>query len=290
MNTSTMLHSLKHLYRGKVRDSYEVDDDHILMVVSDRISAFDVVFDDPIPNKGKILQALTDFWFQKIGDLLPNHLTGISPESVVRPDEIESVRDRSVVAMKLQPIPIECVVRGYLSGSGWKEYQSNGEVCNVSLPPGLKMASRLPEPIFSPAGKAQIGEHDENIDFEEVIKRVGEKVAYQIRDYSLAIYRLAAQYALSKGIIIADTKFEFGLDQNGTVRLMDEVLTPDSSRFWALEDYAEGINPPSFDKQYIRDWLETQPWDKKAPAPRLPIEIIEKTAQKYQEALSRLVK
>lgn len=284
----TSLHSLERVYRGKVRDSYLVDDDKLLIVVSDRISAFDVILDDPIPYKGQVLQALTDFWFEKFKDVVPNHLTGIAPESVVEADEIDQVKGRAVVAMKLKPIPIECVVRGYIIGGGWKDYQATGKVCGIELPTGLKQAQKLPEPIFTPAAKAEVGTHDENISFEKAVEMVGEDVATQIRDYSIKLYKLASEFALTKGIIIADTKFEFGLDENGTVRLMDEVLTPDSSRFWPADQYEEGISPPSFDKQFMRDWLETQPWNKTAPAPRAPEEILEKTSLKYREALKRI--
>ncbi len=284
----TSLHSLERVYSGKVRDSYLVDDDKLLIVVSDRISAFDVILDDPIPYKGQVLQALTDFWFEKFKDVVPNHLTGIAPESVVAADEIDQVKGRAVVAMKLKPIPIECVVRGYIIGGGWKDYQETGKVCGIELPAGLKQAQKLPEPIFTPAAKAELGTHDENISFEKAAEMVGEDVATQIRDYSIKLYKLASEFALTKGIIIADTKFEFGLDENGTVRLMDEVLTPDSSRFWPADQYQEGISPPSFDKQFMRDWLETQPWNKTAPAPRAPEEILEKTSLKYREALKRI--
>ncbi len=284
----TSLHSLERVYSGKVRDSYLVDDDKLLIVASDRISAFDVILDDPIPYKGQVLQALTDFWFEKFKDVVPNHLTGIAPESVVEADEIDQVKGRAVVAMKLKPIPIECVVRGYIIGGGWKDYQETGKVCGIELPAGLKQAQKLPEPIFTPAAKAELGTHDENISFEKAAEMVGEDVATQIRDYSIKLYKLASEFALTKGIIIADTKFEFGLDENGTVRLMDEVLTPDSSRFWPADQYQEGISPPSFDKQFMRDWLETQPWNKTAPAPRAPEEILEKTSLKYREALKRI--
>lgn len=284
----TSLHSLERVYSGKVRDSYLVNDDKLLIVVSDRISAFDVILDDPIPYKGQVLQALTDFWFEKFKDVVPNHLTGIAPESVVEADEIDQVKGRAVVAMKLKPIPIECVVRGYIIGGGWKDYQATGKVCGIELPAGLKQAQKLPEPIFTPAAKAEVGTHDENISFEKAVEMVGEDVATQIRDYSIKLYKLASEFALTKGIIIADTKFEFGLDENGTVRLMDEVLTPDSSRFWPADQYQEGISPPSFDKQFMRDWLETQPWNKTAPAPRAPEEILEKTSLKYREALKRI--
>ena len=263
----TSLHSLKRIYRGKVRDSYELDDDKLLIIATDRISAFDVILDDPIPYKGMVLQALTDFWFEKLKGIVPNHLTGIDPTTVVAEDEVDQVKGRSVVAMKLKPIPIECVVRGYIAGGGWKDYQATGKVCGVELPAGLKQAQKLPQPIFTPAAKMEVGTHDENISFEQAVQLVGEDVARQIRDYSIELYTRAAEYALTKGIIIADTKFEFGLDKDGVVRLMDEVLTPDSSRFWPADQYNEGISPPSFDKQFVRDWLETQPWNKTAPAP-----------------------
>lgn len=284
----TSLHSLKRIYRGKVRDSYELDDDKLLIIATDRISAFDVILDDPIPYKGMVLQALTDFWFEKLKGIVPNHLTGIDPTTVVAEDEVDQVKGRSVVAMKLKPIPIECVVRGYIAGGGWKDYQATGKVCGVELPAGLKQAQKLPQPIFTPAAKMEVGTHDENISFEQAVQLVGEDVARQIRDYSIELYTRAAEYALTKGIIIADTKFEFGLDKDGVVRLMDEVLTPDSSRFWPADQYNEGISPPSFDKQFVRDWLETQPWNKTAPAPRAPQEILGKTSQKYREALRRL--
>ena len=284
----TSLHSLKRIYRGKVRDSYEVGDDKLLIIATDRISAFDVILEDPIPYKGMVLQALTDFWFEKLDGIVPNHLTGIDPTTVVAADEVEQVKGRSVVAMKLKPIPIECVVRVYIIGGGWKDYQATGKVCGVQLPAGLKQAQKLPQPIFTPAAKAEVGTHDENISFEKACEMVGEDIARQIRDYSLALYQRAAEYALTKGIIIADTKFEFGQDENGTVRLMDEVLTPDSSRFWPADQYNEGMSPPSYDKQYIRDWLETQPWNKTSPSPRLPEDVIEKTSEKYREALRRL--
>lgn len=284
----TSLHSLERVYSGKVRDSYLVDDDKLLIVVSDRISAFDVILDDPIPYKGQVLQALTDFWFEKFKDVVPNHLTGIAPESVVEADEIDQVKGRAVVAMKLKPIPIECVVRGYIIGGGWKDYQETGKVCGIELPAGLKQAQKLPEPIFTPAAKAELGTHDENISFEKAAEMVGEDVATQIRDYSIKLYKLASEFALTKGIIIADTKFEFGIDADGQIRLMDEVCTPDSSRFWPADQYTVGVSPPSFDKQFIRDWLETQPWNKTPPAPKVPEDVIEKTSQKYREALRRL--
>ena len=287
LHTSTLT-SLPLLARGKVRDNYAVGEDRILMVASDRLSAFDVIMGEPIPGKGALLTQMALFWFDKLGHLCPNHLTGDAPESVVSAADLPQVRGRSMLVKRLKPIPVEAVVRGYLAGSGWKEYQESQSVCGVPLPPGLQNASKLPEPIFTPAAKAAMGEHDENISFEQVVQIVGPELAAQIRDLSIAIYRAAAQIALAKGIIIADTKFEFGLDANGTLTLMDEVLTPDSSRFWPAESYREGSNPPSFDKQFVRDWLEQQPWNKTAPAPRLPGEVVAKTAAKYQEAWTRL--
>lgn len=280
--------SLPLVYRGKVRDSYAVGDDKLLIVASDRISAFDVILGDPIPKKGKILTALTDFWFKELSDIVPNHLTGVDPESVVSADEIDQVKGRAVVAKRLKPILVECVARGYLAGSGWKEYQENGTVCGVKLPASLKQSDKLPEPIFTPAAKAEAGQHDENVTYEQVVELVGEDIAKQIRDYTIALYKKAADYAATKGIIICDTKFEFGLDENGTVVLMDEVLTPDSSRFWPADEYKPGQSEPSFDKQFIRDWLEAQPWDKKAPAPKIPADVLAKTSEKYEEALIRL--
>jgi phosphoribosylaminoimidazole-succinocarboxamide synthase len=288
--------SLPLLARGKVRDNYAVGNDRILMVASDRLSAFDVIMGQPIPGKGEILTQMALFWFARLGRLCPNHLTGEAPESVVQPDEVPQVRGRSMLVKRLQPIMVEAVVRGYLAGSGWKEYQESQSVCGVKLPPGLKNASKLPEPIFTPAAKATSG-HDENIDFERMVTITGPAVAAKIRDTSIAIYKAAADFALTKGMIIADTKFEFGLDEQGQVVLMDEVLTPDSSRYWPVEGYeaafAAGANPPSFDKQFVRDWLEAvringKPWDKTPPAPHLPQDVIEKTAAKYREALQRL--
>lgn len=284
----TSIKSLPLVYRGKVRDSYAVGDDKLLIIASDRISAFDVILGDPIPKKGKILTALTDFWFKQLDGIVPNHLAGIKPEDVVAADEVEQVKGRAVVAKRLKPILVECVARGYLSGSGWKEYQQTGSVCGVKLPAGLKQSEKLPEPIFTPAGKAEAGHHDENISYEKVVELYGEKIASQIRDYTLALYKKAADYAATKGIIIADTKFEFGLDENGNVVLMDEILTPDSSRFWPADEYKVGQSEPSFDKQFIRDWLETQPWNKKAPAPEIPADVLKKTSEKYEEALIRL--
>lgn len=267
---------------------YAVGDDKLLIVASDRISAFDVILDDPIPGKGEVLTSLTQFWLGKLGSIIANHATGIDPASVVAPDERDQVAGRAMVVKRLQPIMVEAVARGYLIGSGWKDYQACGSVCGVKLPTGLKQASQLPEPIFTPAAKAAVGEHDENVDFSYVIDAIGEPLAAQIRDTTLRLYREAADYAAKRGIIIADTKFEFGLDHQGQLHLMDEVLTPDSSRFWPQASWQEGSSPPSYDKQFVRDWLETQPWDKTPPAPKLPADIIEATAAKYREALERL--
>ncbi|MFN5445717.1 MAG: phosphoribosylaminoimidazolesuccinocarboxamide synthase [bacterium] len=281
--------SLPLLGRGKVRDNYAVGDDKILIVTTDRLSAFDVVMNEPIPTKGQVLNQMSDFWFSKLSHIVPNHLTGITPESVVAANEVDQVRGRAVVAKRLQPILVEAVVRGYLIGSGWKDYQASGAVCGIPLPTGLKMAAKLAQPIFTPAAKADLGQHDENISFDEMEKRLGSKLANQMRDISIQLYQAAADYAATRGIIIADTKFEFGLDDNGVMHLMDEVLTADSSRFWPADLYAEGSSPPSFDKQFVRDYLETlTDWDKTAPAPALPAEVIEKTGAKYREALERL--
>lgn len=284
----TSIKSLPLVYRGKVRECYAVGEDKLLMIATDRISAFDVILSVPIPKKGKVLTALTNFWFDKLAEGMPTQLTGIDPETVVAEDEREQVRGRAMVVKRLKPILIECVARGYIIGGGWKDYQATGSVCGVKLPEGLKQAQKLPEPIFTPAAKAEVGTHDENISFERVVELYGESVATQIRDLSISLYKKAAEYAATRGIIIADTKFEFGLDENGQVCLMDEVLTPDSSRFWPAESYEVGMSPPSYDKQFIRDWLETQPWDKTPPAPVPPAEIIEKTAAKYREALVKL--
>jgi phosphoribosylaminoimidazole-succinocarboxamide synthase len=281
--------SLPLLGRGKVRDNYAVGDDKILIVTTDRLSAFDVVMNEPIPTKGQVLNQMSDFWFSTLSHIVPNHLTGITPESVVAANEADQVRGRAVVAKRLQPILVEAVVRGYLIGSGWKDYQASGTVCGIPLPAGLKMAAKLSQPIFTPAAKADLGQHDENISFDEMEKRLGSKLANQMRDISLQLYQAAADYAATRGIIIADTKFEFGLDDNGVMHLMDEVLTADSSRFWPADSYSEGISPPSFDKQFVRDYLETlSDWGKTAPAPALPAEVIEKTGAKYREALERL--
>lgn len=282
------IQSLPLLARGKVRDMYAVGDDKLLIVASDRISAFDVILDDPIPGKGQVLTELTEFWLKKLAHILPNHSTGIDPVDVVAPDERDQVIGRAVVVKRLKPILVEAVARGYLIGSGWKDYQSTGAVCGITLPAGLQQASRLPEPLFTPAAKAEFGEHDENVDFDYVVAQVGQELAQEIRKTTLRLYTEAAAFAATKGIIIADTKFEFGLDDEGRLHLMDEVLTPDSSRFWPADGYAVGISPPSFDKQFVRDWLETQDWDKTPPAPRLPSDVLEKTAAKYREAATRL--
>ena len=283
------IESLPLLGRGKVRDNYAVGDDKILIVTTDRLSAFDVVMNEPIPGKGMVLNQMTDFWFDKLGDIVPNHLTGVAPESVVAADEVEQVRGRAVVAKRLEPIMVEAVVRGYLIGSGWKDYQATGSICGVNLPAGLRQADKLPEPIFTPAAKADLGEHDENISFADMERRIGTELAATIRDISIRLYQAAAEYAATRGIIIADTKFEFGLDQHGVLHLMDEVLTADSSRFWPADSYQPGSSPPSFDKQFVRDYLETvTTWNKTAPPPPLPAGVVEKTGAKYMEAIERL--
>jgi phosphoribosylaminoimidazole-succinocarboxamide synthase len=287
------LRSLPLLARGKVRDNYAVGDDRLLMVASDRLSAFDVVMGEPIPGKGELLTRMALFWFARLAHIVPNHLTGDDPESVVAADERAQVHGRSMLVRRLRPLPIEAVVRGYLAGSGWQEYRQAQAVCGVALPPGLKNASQLPEPIFTPATKAEAGAHDENIAFEQAAALIGRELAERVRAISIRLYAEAAAYALTKGIVIADTKFEFGLDRDGTLTLMDEVLTPDSSRYWPVESWREGENPPSYDKQFVRDWLEAvridgQPWNKRAPAPALPADVIERTAAKYREALTRL--
>jgi len=292
LHTSSLT-SLPLLARGKVRDNYTVGDNRILMVASDRISAFDVIMGEPIPGKGVLLTQMALFWFKKLGHICPNHLTGDAPESVVRADEVPQVTGRAMLVKRLQPIPIEAVVRGYLAGSGWQEYQASQSVCGVPLPKGLQNASRLPESIFTPAAKAAMGEHDENITFKQTVERIGAPLAEKIRTISIALYETARDVAAAKGIIIADTKFEFGLDPNGNLVLMDEVLTPDSSRYWPADSYQVGVNPPSFDKQFLRDWLETanvqgKPWSKSPPAPHLPEDVIAQTAAKYQEAWDRL--
>jgi phosphoribosylaminoimidazole-succinocarboxamide synthase len=283
------LASLPLVGRGKVRDMYEVGKDRLLIVTTDRLSAFDVVLSDPIPDKGRVLNAMSNFWFGRLAHIIPNHLNGASPESVVKGEsEAAQVRGRSVVVRKLKPLPIEAVVRGYLIGSGWKDYQATGAVCGIPLPKGLKQADKLPEVIFTPATKAEIGDHDENISFAQVEKTVGRALAQQVRDVAIRLYREAADYARERGIIIADTKFEFGTDEAGRLVLIDEALTADSSRFWPADQYRPGASPPSYDKQYVRDYLETLDWNKKPPAPRLPPEVLAKTSEKYREALYRL--
>lgn len=283
------IQSLPLLARGKVRDMYAVGDDKLLIVASDRISAFDVILDDPIPGKGAVLTRLTEFWLEKLAHVVPNHVTGIAPEDVVAPEERVQVTGRAMVVKRLKPIMVEAVARGYLIGSGWKDYQQTGSVCGIALSAGLKQAQRLPQPLFTPAAKAEMGMHDENVDFAHVVAEVGQEMAERIRDVTLALYNEAAEYAAGRGIIIADTKLEFGLSTDGTLHLMDEVLTPDSSRFWPVDGYREGISPPSFDKQFVRDWLETQDWDKTPPAPRPPLSVLQATAAKYKEAADRLV-
>ena len=294
LHTSTLT-SLPLLARGKVRDNYAVGDDRILMVASDRLSAFDVVLGQPIPGKGVLLTQMALFWFDKLGPICPNHLTGEVPESVVRADEVAQVQGRAMLVKRLKPLPVEAVVRGYLAGSGWKEYQHSQTVGGVPLPAGLQNASKLPHPIYTPAAKAAAGEHDENISFERTVEMVGADMAARMRDTAIALYKAGVEIAAKAGVIIADTKFEFGLDLAGELVLMDEVLTPDSSRFWPMESYAPGGNPPSYDKQFVRDWLEQvridgQPWNKRPPAPQVPEEVIRKTAAKYQEALERLTR
>ena len=282
------LKSLTFLHRGKVRDLYAVGTDRLLVIQTDRLSAFDVIMPDPIPEKGRVLTEMSFFWFRKLGHVIANHLTGVAPETVVAPEERSQVAGRAMVVRKLAPLKIEAVVRGYIIGSGWKDYQKTGRVCGIPLPAGLKEAQKLPEVIFTPATKAPIGQHDENISFEEAGKIVGPAMAEKVRAISIRLYSEAAEYARTRGIIIADTKFEFGTDERGNLVLIDEILTPDSSRFWPAAEYRVGMSPPSFDKQIVRDWLETQPWNKKAPAPKLPAEVLKKTSEKYQEVLRLL--
>jgi phosphoribosylaminoimidazole-succinocarboxamide synthase len=290
---ATSIQSLPLLSKGKVRDVYALGDDKLLMFTTDRLSAFDVVMGQPIPEKGVVLNQMANFWFDKLAAVVPNHLTGIDPTTVVTADEVSQVQGRAVVAKRLKPILVEAVVRGYLAGSAWKDYKETGTVCGIALPDGLENAQKLSEPIFTPAAKAEMGEHDENISFDKVIEMIGEKLANEIREVSIRLYKEASEFAATRGIIIADTKFEFGLDGTGQLVLMDEILTADSSRFWPAETYYVGANPPSYDKQFVRDWLETamvdgKLWSKTAPAPTLPVEVIEQTAQKYREALTRL--
>ncbi len=294
-NSNTSLYqskisSLSLLNRGKVRDIYDVDDDHLLIVTSDRISAFDVVLPDPIPGKGNVLTTVSNFWFARTENLVANHLTGRSLDSVgLGNDEAGQLEGRAIVVRKLKPLPVEAIVRGYIIGSGWKDYQRSGAVCGIELPTGLQQAQQLPEPIFTPSTKAEAGEHDENISFAETVELLGAELAEKVRTLSLTIYRQAAEFAAERGIIIADTKLEFGFDRNGELYLIDEVLTPDSSRFWPADSYRTGISPPSFDKQYVRDYLETLDWNKQAPGPALPEEVIRQTAAKYREAQDRLL-
>jgi len=293
MNTPILQSSIKSLpllHRGKVRDLYEVDAQHLLIVQTDRLSAFDVILPDPIPGKGEVLTRVSNFWFDKLRHVIPNHLTGIAPESVVKgEDERAQVKGRAFVTRKLKPLPIEAIVRGYLVGSGWKDYQKTGAVCGIKLPSGLREAEKLPQPLFTPSTKAAVGDHDENISFERAIELLGEARAREVRDATLALYTEAANYAAGRGIIIADTKFEFGVDEAGKLYLIDEALTPDSSRFWPADQYHVGSNPPSFDKQFVRDWLESTGWNKQPPAPRIPQEVLQKTADKYREAVQRLI-
>ncbi|MFV5213639.1 phosphoribosylaminoimidazolesuccinocarboxamide synthase [Azonexus caeni] len=294
--------SLPLLSKGKVRDIYAVDADKLLIVTTDRLSAFDVILPDPIPKKGQVLQAVANFWFAKLGHIVPNQLTGIDPESVVAENEREQVRGRAVVVKRLKPLPIEAVVRGYVIGSGWKDYQATGAICGIALPAGLKLAQKLPAPIFTPATKAEVGDHDENVSFEQAAAncdatlnaalagtgKTGAQLCGEARDAAIRLYQEASEYAATRGIIIADTKFEFGIDAAGTLHLIDEALTPDSSRFWPADQYAEGSNPPSYDKQYVRDYLETLDWNKKAPGPALPAEVVARTSAKYVEAFEKL--
>ena len=284
----TSIKSLKRIHQGKVRDIYAIDDKTMLLISSDRLSAFDVILPTGIANKGAMLTQMANFWFEKLKHVVPNHLTGIAPESVVAQDEIEQVKDRAVVVKRLEALPIEAVVRGYIVGGGWKEYQQTGTICSIPLPAGLQLAQQLPQPIFTPSSKAAVGEHDENISIAQVQALIGKDMAAQVEKVAIQLYTEAAKFALSKGIIIADTKFEFGLDEHGTLHVMDEVLTPDSSRFWPAESYAVGKNPPSYDKQYVRDWLESIHWNKAPPAPALPDDVAQRTSEKYLEAFEKL--
>lgn len=289
MLLSSQLTSLPLLHQGKVRDIYAIDNDYLLIVATDRISAFDVVLPTPIPNKGVILTTLSNFWFNFTRTLIPNHLTNLRLEEVLSPEETQSVAGRAVIVQKLQPLPIEAIVRGYLAGTGFKDYQHCGNICGITLPPGLQLANKLPAPIYTPSSKASSGKHDENIDFAQTATLIGKRLAEQVREVSLAIYTQAREYATARGIIIADTKFEFGTDAQGQLILIDEVLTPDSSRFWPVDQYQVGRSPPSFDKQFVRDYLETLAWNKQAPGPELPPQIVENTVAKYREAQKRLI-
>jgi phosphoribosylaminoimidazole-succinocarboxamide synthase len=285
----TSLRNLQKIHEGKVRDIYAIDDQSMLIVTTDRLSAFDVVLPDPIPDKGRVLNTISNFWFERTRHIVPNHLTGKPLTSAVSdPDELALLEGRAMIVRRLKALPIEAVVRGYLIGSGWKDYQKTGQVCGIALPDAMKLADRLPSPIFTPATKAAVGAHDENIPFEVVEELVGAPLAARVREIAIALYQLAAEHALSRGIIIADTKFEFGVDERGAITLIDEVLTPDSSRFWPADTYKPGVSPPSFDKQYVRDYLESLGWDKKPPAPKLPADVIARTSDTYREALERL--
>lgn len=288
--TTTNLTSLTKIYSGKVRDLYAIDDARMLMIATDRLSAFDVILAEPIPEKGKILTAISNFWFEKLKDVVPSHFTGERAEDVVSAADLPQVEGRAVVVKRLKPVAVEAIVRGYIAGSGWKEYKQNGTICGMPLPAGLREADKLPEPIFTPSTKAELGDHDENISYARCEEVIGAELAAKVRDTAIALYKAASEYAATRGIIIADTKFEFGLDTDGTLCLMDEALTPDSSRFWPADQYVPGSNPPSYDKQFVRDWLETTGWDKTPPAPALPLEVAEKTAAKYREALDKLTK
>jgi phosphoribosylaminoimidazole-succinocarboxamide synthase len=287
--TQTSIQSLSLIHQGKVRDIYAIDDKTMLLISTDRLSAFDVILPTGIANKGAMLTQMANFWFEKLKHVVPNHLTGIAPESVVSsPIDRAQLGSRAVVVKKLKPLPIEAIVRGYLVGSGWKEYQAKGTVCDIALPAGLQLAQKLPQPLFTPSSKAAVGEHDENISIAQVEALIGKEMAAQVAKVAIQLYTEAAEYALTKGIIIADTKFEFGLDENGVLHVMDEVLTPDSSRFWPAESYAIGSNPPSYDKQYVRDWLESIAWNKTPPAPVLPDDVAKRTSEKYMEAFEKL--
>ncbi len=288
--TTTNLTSLKKIYSGKVRDLYEIDATRMLMIATDRLSAFDVILAEPIPEKGKILTAISNFWFEKLKDVVPSHFTGDQPEDVVSAEDLPQVIGRAVVVKRLKPVPVEAIVRGYIAGSGWKEYQQSNTVCGIALPAGLREADKLPEPIFTPSTKAELGDHDENISYARCEEILGAELAAKVSATAILLYKTASEYAATRGIIIGDTKFEFGLDENGTLCLMDEALTPDSSRFWPADQYQPGSNPPSYDKQFVRDWLETTGWDKTPPAPALPQEVADKTAAKYREALDKLTK
>ncbi len=287
--TNTSIKSLPLIHQGKVRDIYAIDENTMLLVSTDRLSAFDVILPTGIANKGAMLTQMANFWFEKLKHIVPNHLTGIDPSSVVTSkDEVAQLGRRAVVVKKLKPLPIEAIVRGYLVGSGWKEYQAKGTVCDIALPAGLQLAQKLPQPLFTPSSKAAVGEHDENISIAQVEALIGKEMAQKVAKVAIQLYTEAAEYALTKGIIIADTKFEFGLDDNGVLHVMDEVLTPDSSRFWPADSYAVGSNPPSYDKQYVRDWLESIAWNKTPPAPALPDDVAKRTSEKYMEAFEKL--